>query len=96
MGDFTSVNAQALQQGVADLKQAQTKVRSDLDELQSELGGSLSQWSGAAQEAYQVVQQKWNQACDHMAQVIEVMSTTMSQIGANYDSNERSVQGQWG
>jgi len=96
MSDFTSVNAASMATAIGDLKNAHSKVEEDLTSLEGELEGSLSEWTGEAREAYRQAKAKWDAAANHMAQVIQVMGSTMQGIGENYDSNERSIQSAWG
>lgn len=95
MSDFTSVNASSMATAIGDLKSAHSKVEEDLTGLEHELEGSLSEWTGEAREAYRTAKATWDAAANHMNQVIQVMSSTMQNIGDNYDANERSIQGQW-
>lgn len=95
MSDFTSVNAGAMSQAVGDLKQAHSKVESDLTELEHNLESSLQQWTGDAREAYRAAKAQWDAAADHMNQVIVAMQGAMQNIGDNYDSTERAVSTQW-
>lgn len=95
MSDYTAVDSGAMAQGIGDLRQAHDRLSAQLDELTSELSGSLSQWDGAARNAYTDAKAKWDAAAQHMAQVINTMGTTMSQITDNYDHNERQIQGSW-
>lgn len=95
MSDYTKVNSSAMQQGVADLKQAHSALEEQLSTLESELNSSLAQWEGAAQGAYRAAKAQWDQAANHMAQVITTMSSTMSQIGENYDANEKHLESNW-
>src|SRR5699024_7730500 len=67
-----------------------------LTELEQQLEASLAQWDGAAREAYSVAKAKWDQAANHMSQVIQKMQTTLTSITDNYDSNERNIEGSWG
>lgn len=96
MSDFTQVNAGAMQQGIGDLQTAYTGTDSTLTDLEQQLEASLAQWDGAAREAYTVAKSKWDQAANHMSQVIQKMQTTLTSISDNYDSNERNIEGSWG
>ena len=96
MSDFTAVNAAAMATGYEDLRAAQQKLRSLLDELEGQLGSSLAQWDGAAREAYRTEKTAWDKDADHMAQVIDKMGSVLNQITENYASNEAKIQGSWG
>lgn len=95
MSDFTQVNAGAMQQGIGDLQTAYNGTESTLTDLEQQLEASLAQWDGGAREAYGVAKAKWDQAANHMAQVIQKMQTTLTSISDNYDSNERTIAGSW-
>ncbi|MGD7707361.1 WXG100 family type VII secretion target [Microlunatus sp. Y2014] len=95
MSDFTAVNAGQMQQGISDLNTAHKGTDSTLTQLEGELEQSLAQWDGQAREAYQAAKQKWDAAANHMAQVIQKMTTTLSTISENYDANERNITSSW-
>lgn len=95
MSDLTTVNAGAMQAGVEALNTAYTQTDSTLTTLEGELESSLAEWDGAAREAYTGAKQRWDQAANHMAQVIQKMTGVLSQIGDNYQSNERNIEGSW-
>lgn len=95
MSDYTKVDAASMATAIGDLKSAHSKVEDDLTSLEHELQSSLSQWTGEAREAYTQAKAQWDAAANHMNQVIQVMSSTMQNISDNYDSTERSIQGQW-
>jgi len=95
MSDYTQVNAGAMQQGIGDLQTAYSGTDSTLTSLEQELESSLAQWDGAAREAYSVAKAKWDQAAQHMAQVIQKMTQTLGTIDENYSSNERSIESNW-
>ena len=96
MGDFTSVNASAMQTGIQDLGQAHRNLNSNLDELKGELSGSLAQWDGAARAAYADVQRQWDASAAKMTDIVNKMTSALGQITQGYDDNERKIQGNWG
>lgn len=96
MSDFTSVNAGAMQQGIADLNTAYKGLTEHLSTLEGQLNASLGQWDGAARAAYADAKAKWDAAANHMGDVIAKMQQVMTQISENYDSNERGIEGKWG
>lgn len=95
MSDFTSVNSAAMAEGISDLSNAHKQLSDHLDTLESQLGGSLAQWDGAARQAYTQAKAEWDAAAAHMSDVISKMQSTMGQISENYDANERQIEGQW-
>ncbi|HIT74857.1 MAG TPA: WXG100 family type VII secretion target [Candidatus Avipropionibacterium avicola] len=95
MSDYTTVNAGAMQQGIGDLQTAYTGTSTTLDNLEQQLNVSLGQWDGDAREAYAIAKSKWDQAANHMAQVIQKMTSTLGQISENYDGTERANQQNW-
>lgn len=95
MSDYTTVNAGAMQQGIGDLQTAYNGTTSALDTLEQQLNQSLAQWDGEARQAYVVAKQKWDQAANHMSQVIQKMTSTLGQIGENYDGTERANTSAW-
>lgn len=95
MSDFTSVNAGAMQQGIADLNTAYKALTEQLSTLEGQLNASLAQWDGAARAAYTQAKAEWDAAANHMGDVIAKMQQVMTQISENYDANERAIQGSW-
>lgn len=95
MSDFTQVNAGAMSQGIGDLQAAYNSTESTLTSLEGELEQSLAQWDGDARAAYSAAKAKWDAAADHMAQVIQKMTSTLSTIDENYAANERAISSSW-
>ena len=95
MSDYTTVNAGAMQQGIGDLRAAYNGTTNTLSTLEGQLNASLAQWDGAAREAYSVAKAKWDAAANHMSQVIDKMTTTLSQISDTYDDTERVNTNLW-
>ncbi|WP_203567891.1 WXG100 family type VII secretion target [Aestuariimicrobium ganziense] len=95
MGDFTSVNASAMETGIQDLGQAHKGLTNNLDELKGQLSSSLAQWDGAAREAYADVQRQWDQSAAKMSEIVAKMTSVLGQITEGYASNESKIRGNW-
>ena len=96
MSDYTRANFGQLQTSQADFLQVWQKLENTLNELESDLQSSLSQWEGAAQGAYLVAKQQWEQAAQHMAQVLNSLGGVIGDAHQNYSGAERTNQGIWG
>lgn len=95
MGDFTLVNSGAMQQGIGDLGQAYKGLTSTLDTLKGQLNTHLSEWDGAAREAYSAAQAEWDASANKMSEIINKMTLVLGQISEGYDTNERTIQNRW-
>ncbi len=95
-GEFTRVSDAGMQQGIAALQKAADNLEKELNDLQSKLKVSLAEWAGAATEAYQEVQRRWDSQYMEMQNIVSQMRTSLTQITDNYASNEKKVQGRWG
>jgi len=95
MSDFTLVNQGAMQAGIDALRKAKNDLNSTLETLKGQLRSSLSEWDGAAQEAYRDAENKWNQAAQRIAEIVAKMEAVLGQISSGYADNERKVQGHW-
>ncbi|WP_199434392.1 WXG100 family type VII secretion target [Qaidamihabitans albus] len=73
------------------------KTGSELDalfeDLKSRLAPLVDTWSGEAMEAWQHVQNQWNQSLDEMKQVLAQIATALPQIADGYQSTDKGIQG---
>ena len=95
MGDFTLVNSAAMQQGIGALRKAHGNLNGTLDTLKGQLNNNLSEWDGAARQAYTEVQRQWDQSATKMSDIVNKMTTVMTSISEGYDANEKSIQSRW-
>ena len=96
MGDFTAVTFGSMAQGEADFASTYQAIHSTLTTLEGQLQSSLNQWTGAAQAAYHVEKQKWDQAAMDMASVVSQLGKAIGIANENYTSAERTNSAIWG
>ena len=58
------VNYSALDAAAADIRSGSSNLQSCIDDLESTLNRLRASWEGAAQEAYDAAQVKWNEGLD--------------------------------
>ncbi|MGH3273656.1 MAG: WXG100 family type VII secretion target [Streptosporangiaceae bacterium] len=91
---FMKIQFESLQQAQDDLGTAAAAVQNTIDELESKLQANLSQWSGAAQQAYIPVKQSWRDAIEDMQRVLTKAGghlATAQQIYADAENHNMSI-----
>jgi WXG100 family type VII secretion target len=91
-GDFVKVDFGALADGQAALQSALNGLTSEVSTLQSQLGGSLGDWTGPAQTAYHQAQTIWNNAMADMQATISGLGGVVGTANSNYQSAENTNQ----
>ncbi|MEV8250203.1 WXG100 family type VII secretion target [Microbacterium sp. NPDC076768] len=71
-------------------------IRSELDRLESEVGKLRASWDGAAQQAYDQAQAKWNRSLSEMQQLLTQIAGKTEEISGQYVSTDRSAAGRFG
>ena len=94
-GDFTAVNFGAMQQAEADFASTYQALQGTLSSLESQLNGSLSRWSGAAQQAYFAAKQQWDTAAADMAAVVNSLGQVIGTANENYVNTESANTRMW-
>ena len=92
MGDFVLVNFGSLEEGQAALQSALNGLTSTVDQLQSQLGTNLADWTGPAQSAYHAAQAVWNTAMADMQMTISGLGQVVGTASANYSNAEQVNQ----
>ena len=91
-GDFVLVDFNALADGQAALQSALNGLTSTVDQLQSQLGANLGDWSGPAQAAYHSAQATWNTAMADMQLTISGLGQVVGTASDNYANAEQTNQ----
>ena len=65
------VNYSALDAAAADIRSGSSNLQSCIDDLESTLNRLRASWEGAAQEAYDAAQVKWNEGLDGLKDVLD-------------------------
>jgi WXG100 family type VII secretion target len=94
-GDFTKVLFGGMQTAEADFASVHQALQSTLTTLESQLQGSMAQWTGAARDAYWVEKTKWDAAAADMAAVVAELSKVVGLANENFISTENVNRGMW-
>jgi 6 kDa early secretory antigenic target len=71
-------------------------IKSQLDQLDGEVAKLRGSWSGAAQQAYDEAQRKWNQSITDMQQLLGNIATQTEHVAAGYDQTDAKAAGYFG
>jgi len=82
--DGLRVNHAGLDQAATDLGTTVKNIDDRLNRLESELAPLRSDWTGNAQQSYQVAKTKWDRAMQEMRDLLQETSTTVHQSNADY------------
>jgi ESAT-6 family protein len=82
--DGLRVNHAGLDQAAQDLSTTVKHIDDRLNRLESELAPLRSDWTGNAQQSYQVAKTKWDNAMQEMRDLLQETSTTVHQSNADY------------
>ena len=89
-GDFVLANFGTLADGEAQFMAAYNGLTTTINDLDSQLRGSLGTWEGSAQEAYYQAKAIWDKAIADMGMVIQGMSQVVGSANANYQQAEQT------
>jgi WXG100 family type VII secretion target len=78
-----------------EFEQVLHALQGQLNQLDSELLMSLSEWTGEAQAAYHVAHAKWRAAADDMARVLAGLQGVLRTAHQNYHSARTTNIGMW-
>lgn len=78
------VNHAGLDTAAQDLSRAVQQIDDRLNRLESELAPLRSDWTGQAQQAYQVAKTKWDTAMQDMKTLLAETSSTVTQSNQEY------------
>lgn len=93
--DYTRVVFSAMEQGQADFARTCSSLQSEIEQLESQLNASLSEWAGPAQQAYHEAQAQWNAAMASMQSVIQQLGVVIGHASDNYTTAESQNQARW-
>ena len=84
--DGLRVNHAGLDMAAQDLSDSVKKIDDRLNRLESELAPLRSDWTGNAQQSYQVAKTKWDTAIAEMRQLLGDTGNTVGQSNQEYHS----------
>lgn len=94
--DEVHVRFEALGSGAAGIMGTHRALQGTLDNLEAELGPMVNSWTGDAKEAYFQQKQKWDDASQAMATILQQMGQAVEQAHGNYTAAETANRNIWG
>jgi early secretory antigenic target protein ESAT-6 len=91
--DSLVVNFHALNQASSDINSALNKMRSSLEQLESDAAKLVATWKGEAQDAYAQRQRQWRAAADDLAQMLSDIRGALDESSGHYNSTEKKNVG---
>ena len=80
----------------ADIQNSSNNINTKLADLKSFLAPLVASWDGAAAEAYQAAQAKWDSAATDLNQVLAAIGTAVGAGNEGMQATERSSASSWG
>lgn len=81
----------------AEMMDANSRVKSELDQLHSDLQASLSAWqSPSSKQQYEARKMRWDNAANAMPVSLQVASNTLQNITNRMNNTEKSIADSWG
>ena len=87
--DGLRVNHAGLDTAAQDLATAVKRIDDRLNRLEQELAPLRSDWTGNAQQSYQVAKTKWDTAMLEMKNLLQETSNTVHQSNADYKAADQ-------
>jgi 6 kDa early secretory antigenic target len=91
-----SWNFAGIDAGSSDILSQASAIEGLLDEGQESLGRLANAWGGSGSEAYQAVQNNWQQKSSDLKNSLQNLAHTITEAGHAMASTERGVQGMFG
>jgi WXG100 family type VII secretion target len=85
------VNFNSLHQARLDIAKAVNKLNADLEYLEGEGKKLLGTWSGAAQQAYEERQRKWQSASQDLQTILAQIGSALEKSTDDYQETERAA-----
>ena len=89
-------NFGAIEGSAGDLAGAVNTTHGLLDEGKASLAKLASVWGGSGSEAYQAVQQRWDNTAMELNNALQSLGHAVSQAGGDMQSTESGVTGMFG
>ena len=86
-------NFAGIKGGSSEIQSSVSTTHGLLDEGKSSLGNLAAVWGGSGSEAYQAVQQRWDNTSAELNSALQNLAQTISEAGSNMQSTESGVQG---
>lgn len=82
--DSIRVGHDGLDRAAEDLQAGVRRIDERLDRLEAELAPLRSDWTGEAQQAYELARHRWEQAMQEMRDLLEVTGRKVAESNAAY------------
>ena len=92
---YMAINYETLDQAHADLMRASNGIADNIAQLERDLQAGLSQWSGAARDAYQPIKAKWDSAVADMNSVLQAAYLHLEKTSEMYRQVEQRNVSIW-
>lgn len=79
----------------AQIRSGANGIKSQLEQLESEVGKLRASWNGEAQTAYDEAQRKWNQSLVALNTLLEQISSKTEEMAQGYVSTDKSAAGRF-
>ncbi|GAB3910555.1 hypothetical protein GCM10029964_114670 [Kibdelosporangium lantanae] len=90
------VSFAAIEAAGENIRAAFNKMVSELDDLKAKLSPLREAYEGEARDAWDRLQQDWNNKQDELNQVLSAIGTAVAQAAQDYQGTENQVKGMWG
>jgi WXG100 family type VII secretion target len=87
------VNFTALQKASADIQAALNSLHSQLAQLEQDAAPLVAGWDGAARQAYDIRQSKWQQAAADLATILRDIKRALDDSIVDYQNTEKRNTG---
>ncbi|MFS8104236.1 WXG100 family type VII secretion target [Lentzea alba] len=80
----------------AEMMDANTRIKSELDTMHADLQASLSAWqSPSSKPQYEARKRRWDAAANAMPQSLQVASQTLQNITTRMNNTETAITDSW-
>jgi 6 kDa early secretory antigenic target len=90
-----SVNPAQVSALAGQIRNGSSGIRSQLDNLESEVGKLRSAWGGEAQQSYDAAQLKWNKSLSEMQTLLTQIASKTEEISQQYVQSDNSSAGRF-
>jgi 6 kDa early secretory antigenic target len=90
-----SVNPAQVIELSGQIRNGASGIKSQLDELDSEVGKLRASWSGSAQQAYDDAQRKWTQSLTDLNTLLQQIASKTEEIAQHYTSSDQTSAGRF-
>jgi WXG100 family type VII secretion target len=89
------VNYGQIDNVLEELEFADQNIQNILNDLNEQIQPLRATWSGASDDEYQAVQNKWNADLANMSAVLSKYGGVLSEITLNYGQTDNNLAAQW-